>query len=561
MRADRERWLPSDGSLRADPSVSSLRSYTDLSDHAGASPPPLTGVTFNLVNAVVGVGVLAMPFCFREAGLLLGSALLVCIAALTERTLLLLVLSGQIAGAESYSGTALRVFGARAAIGVDVGIILLNFGTAVAYLDVVGDVLFSWSGDCGAKVGLLLLVAIAVVLPLSLIDDLSKLKFVSVAGACVYALFAVVVIALFFSGAGKSSRGEHLWASVGMFRALPIVTLSFACHTVVFPVFVDFLKQSAVAHRMEAERSRRDLSLDAAPTMPDDEVHGGGAGGGAFWDNGGGNNRGGGGGGGGGGGEKRVNSSNTDGSLDTIALTSLHSGESSSSNGGGGGGGDLHANVQAISRFRQGVQATMLFCFFMYAIVGMFGSLTFIEDTLGDVLRNYSLLGGAIARFIEFFFAVSICMTYPMVVFPMRESLSIMIDKSSALTHLFDERACGACGDSATCRSRTLTVGCVVAAYLVAVLVPAIEVVFSINGCLLGLSASFFLPAAMFVRATLMQPNRAAKYSSPRDMKWAYAVLAVSLPLGLVSVVMTFVSLFSDEVQRHENTSSVPECS
>ena len=530
--------------IRGDPSVSSLRSYTDLSDHTGMSPPSLTGVTFNLVNAVVGVGVLAMPFCFREAGLLLGCFLLVFIGALTERTIFLLVLGGKIVRAGSYSGTALRVFGARAALAVDVGVILLNFGTAIAYLDVIGDVLFAWSGDCGAKVGLLFFVAVTILLPLSLIDDLSKLKLVSVTGAAVYTLFAVVVIALFFTGAGESSRGEHLWASVGIFRALPIVTLSFACHTVVFPVFMNFLEESAVAHRMEGERSLRDLSLDATPMIPDAGSNCG-EGGGTF-----------------------LNTDRSDGSeegsdtigksgshLDTIALSPDSQKPNNSESHE-----NLRLNVHAIGRFRQGVQATMLFCFFMYAIVGMFGSLTFIEQTLGDVLRNYSMLGGPIARFIEFFFAMSICMTYPMVVFPMRESLLILIGKSSALTRMFDERSCGSCGDSTSCRSRTLTVGLIVAAYLVAVLVPAIEVVFSINGCVLGLSASFFLPAAMFIRATRMQPNRAAKYSSPRDLKWAYAVLAVSVPMGLASVVMTLVSLFGEEVERYANTSSVPEC-
>ena len=63
----------------------------------------------------------------------------------------------------------------------------------------------------------------------------------------------------------------------------------------------------------------------------------------------------------------------------------------------------------------------------MYILIGMFGALTFQEDTLGDILRNYSNEGGAIAAFIEAIFAFSICMTYRLLVYPMRDTLDILV--------------------------------------------------------------------------------------------------------------------------------------
>ena len=518
--------------MRPDASVSSLRSYTDLADHAGNAPPSLVGVTFNLVNAVIGVGVLAMPFCFHESGLILGILLLTCIGLLTEQTIYLLVIAGKIVGAKSYSGTARRTFGARSAFAVDIGVILLNFGTAVAYLDVIGDVLFAWSG-CGAA-ALLLVTAVFVIIPLSSIDDLSKLKSVSVAGAGVYILFSIVVVGVYFNQPSQMSRGKHSWASWKMFRAIPIVTLTFACHTVVFPVFLEFLKKGLVRHEMERQRTLRDVKFSSLPEDDSCDSYGEIP---HF--------------------ERNDAQSNLDaeasgtitktrGKLLSDAVTLINQDDSIL----------LHHNIIVIGRFRRGVQASLTFCFFMYFFVGLFGALTFVDDTMGDILRNYSRLGGGVTRCVEFFFAVSVVLTYPMVIFPMRESLLIIIEKSSTLTIIFDDHACGVCGTRNVCRSRTVTFFFVILAYLVAVLVPAIEVVFSINGCVLGLSLSFFLPAVMFIRATALKPKRAAAYSSTRDLKWAYGILVVSVPLGVASVIMTLVSLLNPEAEHNANTSN-----
>jgi amino acid permease len=62
---------------------------------------------------------------------------------------------------------------------VDIGVFFLNFGTAVVYLDVIGDVFCAWTGTLAAKRGLMFLVLAAAILPLSLIRDLDRLKYVS----------------------------------------------------------------------------------------------------------------------------------------------------------------------------------------------------------------------------------------------------------------------------------------------------------------------------------------------------------------------------------------------
>jgi amino acid permease len=70
---------------------------------------PVTGVVFNLVNTVIGVGVLSIPVCFRRSGLILGGLMLAFLGFFTEQTLMLLVKTGDIYKTSTYSETVSRV--------------------------------------------------------------------------------------------------------------------------------------------------------------------------------------------------------------------------------------------------------------------------------------------------------------------------------------------------------------------------------------------------------------------------------------------------------------------
>ena len=89
--------------------ASETSSYTPPNPDGGAGAGPfpprrrsssyvaaasVNGVVFNLMNAVIGVGILAMPFCFKKAGSLFSPLLLLLIGGLTERSLVLMVPPG-----------------------------------------------------------------------------------------------------------------------------------------------------------------------------------------------------------------------------------------------------------------------------------------------------------------------------------------------------------------------------------------------------------------------------------------------------------------------------------
>jgi len=243
---------------------------SEASADPGAAPTKAS-VVFNLMNTVIGVGVLAMPFCFKKAGLILAPIVLVLVGLLTERSLTLMVKAGELCNTtDGYSQTVRWCFGPRAGKAVDVIILFMNFGAAVAYLDVIADILCAWGG-LSMKVPLLLLVTVVLILPLSSMPQVTKLKFTSMLGIGVYGLFGVICVALFFSPPGDAGEtngtaptglnGDEPGGAGGrpdladggltLFNSqvlvvVPIVSLSYACHTCVFPVYREYRTGFAV---------------------------------------------------------------------------------------------------------------------------------------------------------------------------------------------------------------------------------------------------------------------------------------------------------------------------
>ena len=142
-------------------------------------------MVINLMNTIVGVGVLSMPYCFRSAGILVAIAMLFGVMLITERTLALLVEASVLAGTRTYSGLVERAFGRCGSLTTDVFIIVMNFGTCVAYIDVIGDVLCAWIGPKWRYLGLFL-VSYCILLPIASIKTITALRFTSLLGICIY---------------------------------------------------------------------------------------------------------------------------------------------------------------------------------------------------------------------------------------------------------------------------------------------------------------------------------------------------------------------------------------
>ncbi|KAJ1839339.1 hypothetical protein LPJ70_005096, partial [Coemansia sp. RSA 2708] len=98
-----------------------------------------TKVGFNVLNTIIGSGVLCLPYALHNAGFVFGLLMLGVIAVLSQFSLYALVLTGKRTGTSHFSSVT------EAALG-NFGYHLLNYsmiidmvGTVILYLMIVGD--------------------------------------------------------------------------------------------------------------------------------------------------------------------------------------------------------------------------------------------------------------------------------------------------------------------------------------------------------------------------------------------------------------------------------------
>ncbi|KAF6031411.1 SLC38A10 [Bugula neritina] len=156
----------------------------------------------NLANSIMGVSLLAMPFCFMRCGILLGTLLLLLSTYLTTVTCGLLVKAGITSKRRSYEFLAYDLFGATGKLAVEVGITGVQLGTCIAFHVIIGDLgpslISKWSGlenTQTLRVVIMTCSAFFVSLPLSLMRNLESITKLSALSICFYIIVVLNVFA------------------------------------------------------------------------------------------------------------------------------------------------------------------------------------------------------------------------------------------------------------------------------------------------------------------------------------------------------------------------------
>ncbi|KAL6073118.1 hypothetical protein QOT17_005087 [Balamuthia mandrillaris] len=217
-----------------------------------------TSCTFNLVNNIIGGGVLALPFALKTSGIFLGSFLLCLVGALSAYSCQLLISASSRVETKSYRAIAAACYGRKGAIMLDLSMVLFIFGALTGYMIIVGDVLTPFTGFLGPLDTRAFVVAVAmltVMLPLSLLTKVDKLKYTSIlALACILYLVGVVsfhgVKHVWDKSVKESLEDLHLMRfTVGVFTSIPIICFSFTFHPNIFPIFGEM--KNATRRRMQ----------------------------------------------------------------------------------------------------------------------------------------------------------------------------------------------------------------------------------------------------------------------------------------------------------------------
>lgn len=195
-----------------------------------------------VANAILGVGVVAMPRVYSELGLVIGSILLAITALLVIASALVLTRSGR----HSYNDLIMDTMGSTGVVLWDASIAVLTFGLMVVYLKVLDDVLGSGflPGYGDSRVALVV-ISIVVLAPLVAVrGTAAKGNYLGVASVGVFAASVLILL----MAAINQHKIHHLdtWPSVDragwvpemaqLLATLPVLLVALGCHTALFQV-------------------------------------------------------------------------------------------------------------------------------------------------------------------------------------------------------------------------------------------------------------------------------------------------------------------------------------
>mmetsp|Transcript_2688 Transcript_2688/g.3848 ORF Transcript_2688/g.3848 Transcript_2688/m.3848 type:complete len:512 (+) Transcript_2688:367-1902(+) len=263
------------------PGASFRSESTELghSAHRDVGTSSVAKVTFNFVNAVVGSGILAMPYAIQQAGLVTGLGMAALICLLTAYTVRLLVETGLHEGVRNYEELMDKLFGFWGYACILLLLFLYDFGAMVSYLIILGDVCSSVFYEIATDFfGMsehahclndhwclrrfcIIIPSVFLVLPLCLLRDISRLEKAST--FAVVTIIGVIIVVVISAAIGDNCPNRDIdpsscpdtsasWLTVvgdNPSAAFGILAFGFVCHDTAFMFFNSLRNPTGVRWR------------------------------------------------------------------------------------------------------------------------------------------------------------------------------------------------------------------------------------------------------------------------------------------------------------------------
>ncbi|KAI2508628.1 transmembrane amino acid transporter protein [Fragilaria crotonensis] len=209
-----------------------------IKDTVKENKSSIVGATANLINAIVGSGIVGIPFAIQQAGLATGIILVCLCAFLTDKSLRLLVETAKHANAPSYETTMEAAFGKMGFLFVCINMFIMSYGAMLSYLMIVKDTLPFVLGvtDLGMRRALLFVIAISVMLPLSAQRDMANLAKTSRISVCLD--ICMVALVAYMAPIAESLQSHGGWWNIlqsstlrldTVFVGLGVLSFAFVC--------------------------------------------------------------------------------------------------------------------------------------------------------------------------------------------------------------------------------------------------------------------------------------------------------------------------------------------
>ncbi|CAG5866448.1 unnamed protein product [Menidia menidia] len=235
-----------------------------------ATGASFTSSVFNLMNAIMGSGILGLAFAMASTGIVGFGILLVLVSSLAAYSIHLLLKLCDQTGINSYEDLGGKALKKPGKVLVGIAILVQNIGAMSSYLFILKSELPpainsflspDHTGNAWYEDGrlLLILVTVCIVLPLSLLPKIGFLGYTSSLAFLFMLYFAVVVVVkkwsipcplphnvttlsgmLKISNSSESDCTPKLFiVSIKSAYAIPTMAFSFLCHTAILPIYCE----------------------------------------------------------------------------------------------------------------------------------------------------------------------------------------------------------------------------------------------------------------------------------------------------------------------------------
>ncbi|KAH0553610.1 putative sodium-coupled neutral amino acid transporter 10 [Cotesia glomerata] len=198
-----------------------------------------------LANSIIGVSVLAMPFCFKQCGIILAILILVFCSLLSRLACHFLIKSAVMSRRRNYEFLAFHAFGPMGKFLVELFIIGFLLGTCIAFFVVTGDLGPQIIGKIlnknpeDIRMSFLLTTGLIIVLPLGLLKNIDSLSSICTVTIGFYLCLVIKVIseAMAHIFDGDWMDDVNYWRPAGILQCLPIFSMALFCQTQLFEIY------------------------------------------------------------------------------------------------------------------------------------------------------------------------------------------------------------------------------------------------------------------------------------------------------------------------------------